>query len=304
MAPARKGRNMKKTAPLFVLTAGILWGSMGIFVRGLDAYDFTSMEIVALRMMGALLFLGCGVFLYDRKLLIIKWKDIWCFLGTGIISVVFFNFCYFSTIKMTSLSVAATMLYTAPAIVTVFGIFLFHESFHLLKLVSLLLAFGGCVCVTGILAQSQPLSAAGILLGLGSGFGYAMYSVFGHYALEKGYHSLTINVYTFLFGSIGVMPFIRVSDIVRKAAAHPSCAGLILGLIVLNTIAAYLTYTIGLSHMEAGKASILASVEPVAATMIGFFLYKEKPDMMTWIGVALVLASVSLVSMIPERRRS
>nr|MBQ8253771.1 EamA family transporter [Lachnospiraceae bacterium] len=160
---------MKKAAPLFVIIAGCLWGSMGIFVRGLSAYGFTSLEIGALRVFGALLFLGVGILIYKKELLRIRPKDIWCFIGTGIVSIVFFNYCYFTTIQMTSLSVAAVLLYTAPAIVTILSVFLFKEKFHPLKLTALVMAFAGCVLVTGILSQKLTLTVPGILLGLGSG---------------------------------------------------------------------------------------------------------------------------------------
>lgn len=291
---------MKKTAPLFVIIAGCLWGSMGIFVRGLSAYGFTSLEIGALRVFGALLFLGVGIFLYNRKLLCIRIKDLWCFIGTGIVSIVFFNYCYFTTIQMTSLSVAAVLLYTAPVIVTTLGIFLFKEKYHVLKFMALVMAFAGCVLVTGILSQKLTLTVSGILLGLGSGFGYAMYSIFGRYALQRGYESLTISFYTFLFACIGFCPLIDVRHMISCLEGEVKCAGLIAGLVIVTTVIPYLTYTIGLSYMEAGRASILASIEPVVATLIGFFLYKEKLSWMTLLGVILVLGSAVVVNLKPK----
>lgn len=294
---------MKKFATLFVLLAGCLWGSMGIFVRGLNAYGFASMDIVLFRVFGAMILLGMYLLLFDRKKLRVKWQDLWCFVGTGIISIVFFNFCYFSTIQMMSLSVAAIMLYTAPAIVTVFGIFLFKESFHLVKMLALLMALIGCVFVTGVLTSDTKLTTVGILLGLGSGFGYAMYSIFGRYASMKGYASSTISFYTFLFGSIGVVWFARPQVMIQTVVEKPQCIGLVLGLIIFNTLAAYVCYTMGLSNMEAGKASILATIEPVVASLIGFFLYKEKMDAMTFIGVVLVLASAAVVNIPQEQKK-
>ena len=78
-----------------IVSAGILWGSMGLFVRRLNGLGLASMEIVALRSVVTavlmLLFLLC----FDRRLLQIKWKDIWCFFGTGVCSILFFNFCCF-----------------------------------------------------------------------------------------------------------------------------------------------------------------------------------------------------------------
>ena len=43
----------------------------------------------------------------------------------------------------------------------------------------------------------------------------------------------------------------------------------------LSTVLAFCLYTSGLKNLDNGKASILASVEPVAATLIGVILYKE-----------------------------
>lgn len=293
---------MKKIAPLFVLMAGCLWGSMGIFVRGLNAYGFTSMEIVFFRVFGSMILLGLWMLIFDRKRLKVKWKDIWCFVGTGIISIVFFNFCYFSTIQMTSLSVAAIMLYTAPAIVTVLGIFLFKESFRPVKILALCMALMGCVLVTGVLSSDIKLTTMGILLGLGSGFGYAMYSIFGRYATMKGYHSLTISFYTFLFGSAGVIWFTNPGHMIDIVKMQPQSSGLIVGLILFNTLAAYVCYTLGLTYLEAGTASILATIEPVVASLIGFFLYKERMDGVTLVGIVLVLASTAVVNL-PQRER-
>lgn len=288
---------MKKAAPLFVILAGCLWGSMGIFVRGLGSYGFTSLEIGALRVFGALLFLGMGIFLYNKKLFCVRPRDLWCFIGTGIISIVFFNYCYFTTIQLTSLSVAAVLLYTAPVFVTVMSVFLFKEKFHARKLLALVMAFVGCVLVTGIMAQQLTLSAGGILLGLGAGFGYAMYSIFGRYAIERGYESLTISFYTFLFACAGFFPLVDVRHLASCLRPERSCIGLVLGLVLLTTVIAYLTYTLGLTYMEAGRASILASIEPVVATLIGFFLYKEKLTGMTLLGVILVLGSAIIVNL-------
>lgn len=288
---------MKKIAPIFVLLAACLWGSMGIFVRGLNVYGFTSMEIVLFRVFGAMCLLGIWILLFDRKKFCVKWRDLWCFVGTGIISIVFFNFCYFSTIQMTSLSIAAIMLYTAPAIVTVLGIVLFHESFHFIKILALIMALTGCVLVTGVLTSSAKLTTFGFLLGLGSGFGYAMYSIFGRYAAMKGYHSFTISFYTFLFGSMGVIWFTKPLHMMETIKANPQSLGLILGLVVFNTLAAYVCYTLGLTYMEVGRASILASIEPVVATLIGLLLYRETLTGVTLLGVILVLGAAIIVNM-------
>ena len=84
---------MKKLAPLLILTAGILWGCLGIFVRQLNNHGLVSMDIVFLRALVTCLIMGLVLLIFDRSKFRIRWKDLWCFLGTGICSIVFFNFC-------------------------------------------------------------------------------------------------------------------------------------------------------------------------------------------------------------------
>lgn len=283
---------MKKIAPFFILYAGTLWGSMGIFVRQYDKHNMNSMEIVALRAVVTVLMMLIFLVIYDRKLLMIQVRDIWCFVGTGLLSILFFNFCYFKAITMTSLSVAAVLLYTAPAFVMIMSRILFKERFTAVKFISLIITFIGCICVTGIIGSGEKLSIPGILVGLGAGFGYALYSVFGRYALERGYHSFTIAFYTFLFAGIGVLPFVDASKIfaVSLESSGMLLFTLLFGLI--STTLPYIFYNFGLINMENGKASIIASIEPVVATLIGVLLFNERITFNVVVGIVLVLGAI------------
>lgn len=62
----------------------------------------------------------------------------------------------------------------------------------------------------------------------------------------------------------------------------------------MSTVIPYLTYTMGLKYMENGKASILASVEPVVAVLLGIFVFHENMTMTGILGVVLVLAAISI----------
>ena len=293
----KKDSVMRRAAPFFILLAGALWGSMGLFVRRLNRAGLSSLEIVALRAVVTFAALLLFLLICDRKLLKIRLKDVWCFLGTGICSIVFFNYCYFKAITMTSLSVAAVLLYTAPAMVMVMSYFLFHERFTKVKVLALVLTFLGCVLVTGIAGSSDTLSSSGILVGLGAGFGYALYSIFGKFAIERGYHSLTISFYTFLAAAAGAIPLADIKiigNVVMKDCSMFLFA-LVFGLI--STVIPYLTYTIGLKYMENSKASIIASVEPVVATLLGILVFHESMTFSGLLGMMLVLFSIGICQM-------
>lgn len=290
----------KKFASASILMAGTLWGIIALFVRGLNANGFESMEIVALRGFGALLLMSAGLLIYDRTLFKIKLKDIWCFVGTGVLSLTFFNLCYFRTMMLTSLSVAAILLYTAPTIVVVLSAFLFKEKITVKKIVCLCVAFLGCAFVTGILNEGgSDLSWQGILVGLGAGLGYALYSIFGRYAIERGYSTFTISFYTFLFSSIGTLPLVKLGHIreVIVESDGMKCVLLLLGFALISTVLPYLLYTIGLTQVENGKASIMASIEPVVATLLGIFVYGENLTVQGTIGILLVLGAIVFLNM-------
>lgn len=275
---------------------------MGILVRGMNAIGLETMEIVAVRCLVTFACMAVGLAAMDRKAFRIRVKDIWCFIGTGVLSIVFFNYCYFKTMTMTSLSVAAILLYTAPSIVMVLSALLFREKMSGKKLAALAVTFAGCVCVTGGLDQTA-LTAGGVLTGLGAGLGYALYSIFGRYAIERGYRSLTITLWTFGVAFVGCLPFTDVGHILEQYAKYPSAMFTSLFWIFMTTVLAYILYTLGLGHMETGKASVMTSIEPVVASSVGFLLYGEKITGLGMVGIALVIGAIALLNLgVPKRK--
>lgn len=287
---------MKKTAWIFVAAAAVIWGTMGIWVRGLNGYGLQAMDIVAWRSIGTAICTGIGLFCYDKKLLRIRLKDLWCFLGTGIASILFFNYCYFRSIEMIDLSVAAVLLYTSPIFVMLLSVVCFKEKVTWRKLCATALAVAGCALVSGAGSGQGHLNAAGILTGLGAGLGYALYSIFSRFALQRGYHTFTITFYTFLTASIGILPYLPFGNLRLSLFTDASFWGMSAGLILLVTVAAYVLYTYGLSGMENTRAAVIATVEPVMASLIGVFWYHETMTLTGALGIAAVLVSGWLVS--------
>lgn len=283
---------MKKAAPFFVLLAGILWGMIGIYVRNFQAQGFTSLEIVVVRTLVTAVVLFLVLLFYNPALLKIRLRDLWCFIGTGVLSIVFFNYCYFKAITLTSLSVAAVLLYTAPAIVMMLSAVLFRERITSVKVVALFATVLGCVFVTGLSGATGRLSVGGILVGLGAGLGYALYSIFGRYALERGYSSLTISFYTFLLASFAILPMADLKIIYETCTSDTGMLFFCLIFGLVSTVLPYLLYTAGLNWMENSKASIVASVEPVAATVLGVLAFQESLTVNQFIGIFLVVGAI------------
>lgn len=103
---------MKTKAYLYIISAAVCWGLIGLFVRTLAAQGFSSMQIVALRSLAAAICVTLPLLQSGSAALRIRLRDLWLFVGTGICSLVFFNYCYFNAMQQTSLAVAALLLYT------------------------------------------------------------------------------------------------------------------------------------------------------------------------------------------------
>lgn len=294
---------MKIRSAGLVLLAGILWGCVGIFIRTLNSAGFSSMEIVFLRTSLGAIFLILYALVRDRSLLKIRLRDLWCFLGTGITGFAFFNWCYFTTMQVTSLCVAAVLLYTAPCIVMVLSAILFREKITAKKLVALVLALLGCMCAAGLFTGDITLTWTGLLIGLGSGLGYALVTIFTRYALNRGYHSTTIVIYTLLFAALTVFFMTDVRPILSWSFSTPSNAVYAVLFVLLTTVAPNELYTAGLSRLDNDTASIIVSVEPVAATVVGILAFSEALTFSAAAGVVLMAAALLVLNLNPHRHR-
>jgi drug/metabolite transporter, DME family len=280
---------------LFVAIAAALWGCIGFFVEYLDQHSFSTNEIVAFRFVSATILLYLYLVVIKPERLKINWKDLHYFIGTGLLSISFFNWSYFTAIRETSLSVAVVLLYTGPAFVVVLSRIIFKERVTLQKLLALIFTFLGIILVAEVTTGGGEFSTYGIIVGVGAGFGYALYSIFSKLAL-KVYSPLTIIFYTFLIASIFWIPVSGIYTIdSMKRLTNLSTLSWIVGLGFLPTVLAYLLYTEGLKKIEPGKASITAMTEPITATMIGFFMFGDNLNGLQITGILFVMTSVMLI---------
>lgn len=286
---------------LMIAGAGALWGLIAIFFKLLTADGLDVFQTVAIRFSFSSLLLLLYLAIRSPELLRIRRPaHLLYFVGSGMASLAFFNFCYYTAIERAGVAVAALLLYTAPAFVILFSRLLFGEALTRRKLIALALTIAGCACIAGVFGGRLNLTRAALLFGLGSGVGYALYSIFGKLALRH-YAPETVTVYSFLFAALGMLPLAHPAVLaLRLTEPHVFFSGL--GIALLCTVGAYLLYTAGLTHVDAGRASILATVEPVVAVLLGFLAFHERVTADKLAGVALVLGAIVLSSL-PEKNR-
>ena len=286
-----------KLGPLLILLAGCFWGSMGFFVRTLQGCGFGPMPITSVRLVLAGLFFALLLLLKDPRGFRLRARDLPLFLGLGLGSILFFTLCYFSAITLLPLSTAAILLYTSPIWVTLLSALVFKERLTGRKLLALALAFGGCALVSGL--SGGGISMLGLLLGLGSGLGYGLYSILGAIALRR-YAPLTVTTYTFLIAGLGSCFVCPPGETLALFQAAPGSHGLLALLLaataLITAVIPFLSYTKGLQSVPAGKAAILATVEPLVAALFGALVFHEALTPLSCLGILLILAAVVLLN--------
>ncbi len=281
---------------LLVLVAGLSWSAMCLFLRGLDAAGLASRSIAAFRSMLACLFFGLLMLAVKRDAFRVRLRDIWCLAGCGLGSITLFNILYFNVIARTTVGVAIVLLYTSPIFVTLLSCLFFKEAFTWRKGLALVLVVIGCILITGILggdSQAAPTVTLPVLLmGLGSGLCYALYSIFGRFAQNRGYSSETITLYAFIFAGCAGVFLLDWHQAMPLIAARPSLCWQLAGLVVFCTVLPYFTYVAGMRNLLPSTAAIIATIEPVMGTLLGILVFHETLTASSLLGMILILAAI------------
>ena len=284
-----------KKYDILILLAGCTWGVIGLFTRHLAAFGVTSPGVLIIRSGGCAALFLVWALIKDPKLLRVRWKDAWLVLLFGLVTFAF-TFCYYQSIAYGSLSAACTLMYSAPVFVMVMSLFFFGERFSRRKLMALLCAVAGCTLVSGVLEGDSTLSTAGVVFGLLAGIGYATYSVCIKALSNRGCEPLTINVWGWLIAAVTGLIIWGPAPAAPMTESLPNALWC-LGLIVISGFLPALFYSLGLRGEEAGRGAVIASVEPVVASLTGFIAFGEAPSPPGVVGVVLVLAAVALLNL-------
>ena len=292
---------MKTRAIFYIILAGVLWGTSGLFVHYLAPYGFTSLHMTAVRATVSFVFMAAFVLIRTRALFKAKPAALPLYAGIGV-SVFFTAALYFSAMQLTSVSTAVVLMYSSPIYVMLFSVLFLKERLTPMKVVSISCMLVGCVFVSGIIGglKFDPL---GILLGVLSGLAYAAYNILTKIAMERRHEPLTVNVYSFACMAVVALCVCQPSGIITHSAKAPAITiPLLIGLGVVTFILPYFLFTQAMKELPAGIASTLSIVEPMAATVFSILILHEQPTVYAIVGIVLILLAVFLIG-ITERNQ-
>lgn len=273
---------------VFIIAAASCWGFIGIFSSIAFSEGVAPMEVAFWRALLAWFFFATQAFIQKEMRMQIRDIPLLCIFGLLGISLFYISYLY--AIDAGGAALASVLLYTAPAWVVVCSFFIYKEKLTTQKIVALILIIAGVFLISntgGNANSTTSLSAIAIVSGLTAGFCYSLYYTLGKHFSAR-YSSANLFLYMLPIGCLGILPFV---EFVPKS---PLAWFAIACIAFLSTFIANQCYYQGLKKLEAGKASIVATIEPVIAATAAFFIFGEHFTLLGYIGAMLVICAVLL----------
>lgn len=284
----------QKKALIFIIMAGLLWGSSCLFVSALRPYGFTSLQMTGMR--GILAGIGMTVYglLTDRKCFRVKLRWLFVFACNGI-CLFLTAFFYYSAMPLTGTPTAVILMYTSTIFVMIFSVLVWKERFTLLKGISIICVLAGCCLVSGIVGGLQ-FHLVGVIFGIGSGLTYTTYNILTKFSARHEQNPVSVTVYGFLTMSVISLFVVEPRETFPIIASDPAkILPLVLGMGICTFLVPYFLYTLSLQELEAGTAASFGVVEPMAASVYSVLFLHEKLTVFSLIGIVLVLVAVVLL---------
>ena len=279
--------NQQYTGALQVAASAAGFATLAIFIKFAYAAGASTTTILAWRFTLATvclaLLLKCrGVSLALDKRMITRLALLGG-LGYGTMSTFFAL-----SIKYVPASLAAMLLYTYPAIVSVLSFFLGDERYTWQKGLALSVCFSGLFLVLGVSFDNANM--LGFVFGLGSALVYSVYIVAGNRLLQDTNPLVTT---TYICGSAAVVFLVSglASDSLNWTLPLEGWLSII-GIALLATIVGIVGFFAGMSRIGAINASIISTLEPVITVLLSMALLHEKITPLQVGGGILILGGI------------
>ena len=288
---------------LAVAAAASLWGTLGYFAKILYAQGVSFESLVAVRAsVGWIAVLGFVLLRRGVRGLRVARRDLAFLVPAGAVGIGAFYLLYFYTVRESTVGTAAILLYSAPAFVVILAWLFLREPLGAPKVLALGLTTCGIFLVVGAYDPTNlEVSPTVLLTGLLSGLTYGLYAIFGRPVAGHLSPAVVLS-YALAFASLLLIPT-ALPTLDTLAGLPAGSYALLFVLSVVHTTLAFALYTFGIRHRGAGRAAIVATVEPVVAGAMGIVLLNEGLTVLKALGALLVLAGAALAQVGSRKAR-
>lgn len=276
--------------PALILLAAVLWGTTGtaqeLGPAGADPLAVGTMRlVVGAAGLAVVAIRGTSDARLPRPALLLTGIGIACYQLT-----------FFSAVQRAGVALGTVVaIGSAPVLAGAVGWVAERERPTRRWAVATALAVVGVAAIVGVPGTADP---AGVGLALAAGLSYAVYAA-GSKRLVRAVSPARAMAAGFGTGAVLLLPVVAVRP--PTFLADPGGPAMALWLGLATVTASYLLFGAGIRVTPIATTATLSLAEPLVATMLGVVLLGERPGLLAWTGMALVIVGLLVVG-VPARR--
>ena len=247
------------------------------------------------------------------RLLRVETRHLAYLVAYGLVLAVF-NSLWTLSVSLNGAAVSTVLAYSSAGFTALLGWWFLHEKLGWAKILAVVLCLGGCVLVSDALqASAWQSNVMGILVGILSGLGYAVYTLMGRSANQRGLNSWTIIFYAFSFAAVFLLIFNLIpGGLLPGSAARPAdlfwLGGALSGWGILFLLAAgpsligFGLYMTSLGLLPSSVVNLIGTTEPVWTAAIAYLLLAERMTGVQIGGSLMILGGVVFLRLYEGRQ--
>lgn len=223
-----------------------------------------------------------------------------------------FNAAWTTSVDLTGAAVATVLVYCSAGFSVLLGWWFLNERLNGGKLLAAACALGGCVLVSGAL-ESGSTNLSGLLVGILAGLCYAIYTLMGRSASQRGLNPWTTLIYTFCFAAGFLLIYnLLPGDVIPGSARRPADLfwlgqawagwGVLIVLAAVPTVAGFGLYNVSLTCLPSSVANLIVTTEPAFTAVIAYLFLDERLNATQIAGSLLILGGVVFLRLYEGRR--
>ena len=206
---------------------------------------------------------------------------------------------FFSAVRSTGVAVGTVVaLGSAPLITGAISAMSLRKVPALSWLGTTVFAIVGMSLIV-VSGKESQVTMSGVALALCAGLGYALFALGSKTILSSGVSSEFAMANVFGIASLMLAPTLLFVDL--EWLTHTDAIVMVLWLGIVTLALAYWSYATGLRHLEPSQTTMITLVEPVVATLLGAVVLSERPTVLAWCGIFVVIASLLADSRITSK---
>lgn len=285
-------------AALFVVNAGV---SRVALRAGVDPALLTSLRTTG----SALLFLAFAALTDRSALRLPRGRELLMLLLLGIVGVAGVQWTYNIAIDRIPVGMALLLEYLAPVLVVLWARFVQRQQVRRTMWIAVAMTLLGLALVAQI-ADGLAFDGIGMLAGLAAAVCFAVYFLVGEHGVREA-DPIRVVVWAFGFAALAmnlVRPVWTADGLDASAnllgaldAYEVPLWAVLAWIIVLGTLAPFFMELSALQYLPATVVTMVATLEPVGASALGWVWFGESLDTVQILGGLLVVAGIALAQL-------